>query len=1329
MSIWHWQIAVIVLGVAGSMVALFRNRIIWSKIIVGMSLTLLAVLQMGVTPLEKKVRRLESRLAVMNEDDPFRPKAEKDLHAALLSLDPVRAYQEEISKLEKTLAEMEKTDAGATAIAGVKEQLARARTNLEKARDPVAWHQNHRIEIEKRIKDLETKGVPTNDPAYMQAQKELSKVKENLAHARIPKRSWKQRLPVNLGLDLSGGTEIRLRLKPDLTRLQGWQAELKKIKKALNELQQKQDPRDREQIIKLQKQQKEFADKIKTSERSLKDEFDNAVEILRTRLNNSGLAEIPVMRQGMDQVLIQLPGMDSGRAQQILETVQRQGKLEFRIVISEQDNKEAYEKVREYIQAHPELKGKEIHNFCLDGERVLKPAEIEIEREGDDGERWKCKIHQSQLVDYLRTPDETKGGKVTRPGQWLLVQKEVLVKGDHIIRAHAEANPMQPGRFLIRVTLDNVGGVLMETVTSQYLKKRMALVLDGKLKSAPTIQGRFSHNFEITGDFDQSEGEQLEVVLKSGSLKVVPQVEFENTVGPTLGEDSIRRGLQSMVAGVLLVIVFMLIYYLVAGMVTDVILMVNLVLIVAILSSFDATLTLPGIAGMILTVGMAVDANVLIFERIREERTRGNSLARSIQLGYERAFVTIVDANVTTFITAVILHSFGTEAVRGFAVTLIIGILCSVFCSLVLTRWVFETLLEYKIINDLKMLLMFKRPAINFIRMRRPAMAVSLILIIVGLSIVVYRGERNLGPDFTGGTIAQISLSQPMSMADARSRVRTMPGFEEVADSMQSFGTDKEGKFTEFVLRLKPESKKEGSVTDKQSKKIADDFRAAIRKAFPTLQPEGVVVGPRQDDRCTPETAFYTVTLTLKDAMSPRYVQQLLTNQGGLVDPEVVKAGEKLPAVPRSKQAMLTLFIDRKAIRDLTVKPAVKPDPKVAEKKNESGGKAPDNKDNKDNKTVADKKNPGAATGKDRKADAAATAEAKAKAAEAEARAKAEAEKKAWLAIFRQACADLGKDILDLEAGVGDPVKEAAMDTPAGMIRVRLPISLKRPVSEWELKQLFKRELPGIGGVVVSLVNPSAPSFTPDDTPGRVLTVLCGVPLKDENGEPRDLAGNQIQFIRDQFQNLRTSGALDFTAPFPRFINVGPTVAGEMGTNALMAMIYAMVAIFFYIWLRFQFRAAFGLGAVVALIHDVLITLGALALVDELGIVNGQIDLVIVAALLTIVGYSLNDTIVVFDRIRENLHGGGRALEEVINSSINQTLSRTVITSATTMLVVLALLVWGGDVIQGFAFSLFVGIMVGTYSSIFIASPILVEFAHLYAKHQQRKRDKALGNK
>ncbi|MCC8179916.1 MAG: protein translocase subunit SecF, partial [Planctomycetes bacterium] len=243
------------------------------------------------------------------------------------------------------------------------------------------------------------------------------------------------------------------------------------------------------------------------------------------------------------------------------------------------------------------------------------------------------------------------------------------------------------------------------------------------------------------------------------------------------------------------------------------------------------------------------------------------------------------------------------------------------------------------------------------------------------------------------------------------------------------------------------------------------------------------------------------------------------------------------------------------------------------------------------------------------------------------------------------------------------------------------------------------------------------------DQPSQEFAIVLSVPTVDGAGNLRDdVAMSGV--VREALQELRRAKTIDFTDPFPRFTSVGRTVARTMESNAAMAVFFAVVGIFVYVWLRFQFRVGFGLGTIISLIHDTLFVIGALALADQLGILNGQIDLNIMAAILTVMGYSLNDTIVVLDRIREHIGDSSDPSDEVINAAINQTLSRTLITSLTTLLVVIALLIWGGDVMRGFSFALLVGVVIGTYSSIFIASPVLVEFNHIKRRREKAKLEK-----
>lgn len=274
-----------------------------------------------------------------------------------------------------------------------------------------------------------------------------------------------------------------------------------------------------------------------------------------------------------------------------------------------------------------------------------------------------------------------------------LLHSQTLLTGAYLTDARVQIDS-QYNEPYVSIEFDKKGAMIFERVTGENVKKRLAIVLDKKVYSAPVIQEKISGgSARITGNFTTEEAKDLAIVLRAGALPAPVNIIEERTVGPSLGSDSIRMGLISMLIGGLLVLVFMIVYYNFSGIIADLALMINIVLIAAGLAVFQATLTMPGIAGIILTIGMAVDANVLIFERIREEISLGKTALAALAAGYDRATLTILDANVTTLIAALVLFQFGTGPVKGFAVTLSLGVLSSLFTALVLTRAFFDYLL------------------------------------------------------------------------------------------------------------------------------------------------------------------------------------------------------------------------------------------------------------------------------------------------------------------------------------------------------------------------------------------------------------------------------------------------------------------------------------------------------------------------------------------------------------------------------------------------------------------------------------------------------------
>jgi SecD/SecF fusion protein len=691
-----------------------------------------------------------------------------------------------------------------------------------------------------------------------------------------------------------------------------------------------------------------------------------ALEILRNRVDKFGVSEPEIQRQGANELLIQLPGVRD--PEQTLELIQGQAFLEFKLV---DDDPERLERALETGTVPPGFSLKNHRRTDLSG----------------------------------RETEET----------FLLVDKSDL-SGEHLVTAYMGTRG-DTGEPIVNFKFDRTGARIFSRITKQYNAednppgRRLALLLDGNVLSAPNIRTHIpGGQGYIEGNFTFDTARLLASQLSAGAYPAPLLIREQRSVGPSLGADSIRQGIQAALAGLIVVIIFMAAYYLLAGLVADFALCLNIGFIIGILCllpflfrGFKATLTLPGIAGIILTIGMAVDANILIFERIREELATGKKIKRAIASGYEKVFLTIFDANLTTLIAALILlnplgFSFLPTAgpIKGFALTLTVGICASMFTALVVTRVVFDLFGLSPRFTALKMLQIFKNPNFDFIGQRRIAFFISGLVIAGSLTAFIVNGEKNFGIDFTGGILIQ----------------------------------------RQFTAEVP-----------------ADKIREVLA---------GIGLGGAS-------------------------VQQY-------------------------------------------------------------GG---------------------------------------------------------------------GTGVIIRAAGTGE--------------------------SAAEIDEAIREALPGV--------------YDPA--------------------------------IFDQRTEM-----------------VGPKVGQQLRIQALGAVILAMGAIMAYIWLRFvEFK--FALGAVLALFHDVVITIGFLAGLFILPI--REFNIQIIAALLTIVGYSLNDTIVVFVRIRENMKAmRGESDEKIINTSINQVLNRTLLTSLTSLIVVIFLFIFGGEVINDFAYALMVGVVVGTYSSIFVASPVLL---------------------
>jgi SecD/SecF fusion protein len=669
--------------------------------------------------------------------------------------------------------------------------------------------------------------------------------------------------------------------------------------------------------------------------------LSQALEVLRRRVDRLGVTEPILTPVGEDRIEIQLPGLSEAEKETARNTLKRVAFLEFRLV---------HERNAEQLA--------------------------------------------SGLIDpgyQILTVKQRTGREDQQEVQRYVVKRKAELTGDKIVRAGVEPAPLT-NEPQVTMQFNSDGAILFEKITRENVGRQLAIVLDGELYSAPVIRGPIpGGNAVIEGRFTIKEAYELAYVLEN-PLQVPVTILQEYSVEPSLGKDSIESGIRASLIGTVLVSAFMLVYYLFAGLVANVALILNIIILIGVMCSIDTTLTLPGIAGIVLTVGMAVDANVLIFERMREESAAGKSVRGALAAGYDKAFGTILDSNLTTLISAVILIAFGTGPVKGFGVTLTIGIAVSMFTALVVTRLIFDWLLSKGWLKSVPMLQFVKQTNIDFLSWAKPAFIASWLLIAVGTAWGIYRGRDTLGVDFAGGDRVTLSFAQKIEV---------------------------------------------------------DQIRGALSKA----------------------------------GINESFIQYQ-------------------------------------------------------------------------------------------------------------------------------------KDLSGLEAS-----EVVQITTPFGK------------------------------------------------------------------------GTNVIDTLNQSFADAKFVKKGDY--------NVGPTVGAKILRTALISAVLALFGILIYVAFRYEY--SFALGAVFAIVHDVFMTTGWFCLTGR------EFSAPMVAAILTIIGFSINDTIVIFDRIREDLKLGIRGtFKDVINTAVNQTLSRTIITSGTVFLATLSLYIFGGPVINDFAFTFLVGILTGTYSTIYIASAFVL---------------------
>ena len=996
------------------------------------------------------------------------------------------------------------------------------------------------------------------------------------------------------------------------------------------------------------------------------------VEALKRRINPSGTKEIVVRVYGQDQVEIIIPEVDQRAVEHIKNTITTAGVLQFRIVANDRDHSQIIALAREMADDPADQRGRIVRD--ADGTPVGLWARVAREKgeAGDTGSvrPFKLDVASDELRDASTgdllevLPEHQYGGDdaQSRFADYIaslgIKEIDVLmatddgydVTGEHlgtVGRGHDEQ--MQP---CILFSMRGEGVDRFSRLTREYspdgqFVRRLGILLDNELLSAPNIQEMIPGSGRITGRFTKEEVEFMVNILEAGSLPVVLNKNpiSENLINPLLGAETIRQGKSAMGLSLAVVLVFIVLYYRFSGVVACMALMANLLFIMALMILIKGAFTLPGLAGLVLTVGMSVDANVLIFERIREELGRGSALRMAIRNGFARATTTIVDANVTTLITAIVLYAIGTDQVRGFAVTLILGILMSMFTAIFCSRIVFDMAERQRWIDKLSMTQILGTTQIDFVGKRWIAGAFSIVVISVGLVGLAARGIDIFDIDFRGGTSVHLMFDKPVETEAVRAPLeRQFSGeYDFTLTAMNAAGgitlnnIFKVDSSIPKVEELQEEIQNAlAGDTDLRLATYSLDYGDLVQVSFQSpSSEEPSSEGSAEDSTGGEESTNPQDAGGAAATAEPEQSQEAAPS--GDAEPQ---PNEKQSGQPKSDEGAINREVDLPGSQ-LAFAHELSRVLAQAEVTDETvEGSLPSSAGADESETVADSGDEGVV---------------------AEVGTDAELEEPV-----------VGTQI-EVELTFGQPINAETLigEINDAATELKIPISYFQPINpNWD--------------------GESSNAFT--------------------NWTLR-ISANQQQVV-ELLDYLKSKFAE--TPVWPSSSKIGGQVAGRMQNKAIASLLASLLGIVVYIWIRFQ-RVIFGLAAVVALVHDVLVTLGAIALsawlADALGFLlidSFKISLPIVAALLTIIGYSLNDTIVVFDRIRE-VRGKSPVLTgDMINASINQTLSRTVLTSMTTLIVVLILYSIGGQGIHGFAFALVVGVIVGTYSSIFVASPVLL---------------------
>ena len=920
----------------------------------------------------------------------------------------------------------------------------------------------------------------------------------------------------------------------------------------------------------------EFICSLYDDDQNRVDADQQVVDILRTRLETKGLSEPQVSRLTNGDIQVVIPGggkAEAARTRKVLETT---GKLEFREVLSiygDADNPKSESRYEPGEKVSKTPQGK--WGFKPGGGgRLVSFGEVLYPNKSSRGEDPKIFY---RLGSAKITGQDVKDGFVTQDDN---------------------------GGPAVGINLDAAGGSKSFEWTRNIKSRgdagsgsgQFAICLDGVVYSDPRIIQPTGAQSRITGDFTIEEVNSLVLVLDTGALSVKPEVLSERVIGATLGKETISKGLYAMLGSVATIMAFIVMYYRRLGVVAMSSLACTLALVWTAVSVFSVTMTLPGLAGLVLTIGMAVDANILIFERIREEIAEDIDIATSIDAGYARAFITIFDANVTTFLTAFVLSWIGTGAVQGFGNTLMIGIVTSMFGAIYVGRFITDALysrIQTAQVNNALAKLPLQQP---YVKWRFIAAIISALVVVIGLSNFVAGGSKHFAIDFTGGNMVQATLKEPHTLEEIRTKVA--------------------------------------------------EAHAANPEKYDLLD-NSVQILP------------YFSDFEQSDGGSRQFVFKGRDAEAIKINKDMAGLQEQLWAVNAERDQLLNNGAKNsdKNIKDL----------------------------NRKSKDLAKELQPF----KDKLAGR--------------------------IEVFKgQIAGALGAYIIDENSEVLAASRQGErLSITLEMLSIPSATQLTQLTQSLESRQEFTDVERASDGSQLTI---SANYITPiqiDETytakqfeeAAAADALFARIAEKAQFNKEQALDFVYANVMRDFYDHCvdrAASTGLQVAAAYPASDHFSPQVAEQMKNKAYLALGFSILAILFYIAMRFELR--YGFGAIIALVHDVLATVGILSL---LGV---RIDLTVVAALLTIVGYSLNDTIVVFDRIRENVQKFGKSMRDTIDGAIAQTMSRTILTSATTIFVIVILLIFGGDGVQSFSQTMLVGLILGTYSSVFVASPSLLLF-------------------